>query len=377
VTIPAPRTGAAVGTSDDRLAWPDLAKGVCITLVVLWHVTSKALVPLPDAGGTATALWSSASVLLTPLRMPLFFAVSGYFAARAVRHPWRAVARGRIARPYYLHAVWLTVHTAVLAVAPLRTESAGSVTEFLGLLVLDVSNLWYLYALALYFVLARAGSRWPFATLAAAALVSAAVLVLEPPSWGNSSSLLQNAAFFLLGAYFPGAIDATARRARPATALAGCLAFAAASGAVHLVDAERVPLVGPGVALLGVWAGVTTAVVASRWRATGPLRRLGRLTLPVYVMHMPLLAGAVAALKLSGVQPGGWLLATGPAVATGALIATCLLVHRLLRLVGASFLFDLPGPGASAGRHAVARAVVDGRARADLPDVASTPSTRR
>src|SRR5262245_41932545 len=99
-----------------RLDWADVAKGACIVLVVLWHVIMKHYLrigwhvssPLPGA-------WGRASELLLPLRMPLFFAISGYFGAAAVGRPWRVLGRTKVAKFLYLYVLWLCVHTALLA----------------------------------------------------------------------------------------------------------------------------------------------------------------------------------------------------------------------------------------------------------------------
>jgi len=72
-------------------------------------------------------------------------------------------------------------------------------------------------------------------------------------------------------------------------------------------------------------------------------RALGRRTLPVYVMHMPVLAVLHALLigPLSthiGDQP--LLAMVEPVSMTGLVVAICLLAHRGLTRTG--WLFDLP-----------------------------------
>ena len=90
MTAPAPASAPA------RQQWADVAKGVCIVLVVLWHVIMKHYlqidwdVPVPLPG-----LWGLLGDLLLPLRMPVFFTLSGMLAANAVHRPWRAVAPWR------------------------------------------------------------------------------------------------------------------------------------------------------------------------------------------------------------------------------------------------------------------------------------------
>ena len=63
----------SAGVAPPRLAWADAAKGVCILLVVSWHVVVKDYLliswhiglPLPGA-------WGTLGEQFLPLRMPLF-----------------------------------------------------------------------------------------------------------------------------------------------------------------------------------------------------------------------------------------------------------------------------------------------------------------
>jgi hypothetical protein len=50
--------------------------------------------------------------------MPLFFTISGIFAARAVACHWRVLAKTRIAKLLYLYALWLLIHTLILTFTP-------------------------------------------------------------------------------------------------------------------------------------------------------------------------------------------------------------------------------------------------------------------
>ncbi|WJY63833.1 Acyltransferase family protein [Corynebacterium atrinae] len=65
-------------SAQQRLDWPDIAKGLSILGVVVLHVS------LAVPGGMDTML-AHANRLLDPLRMPLFFLVSGFFSAKVLR----------------------------------------------------------------------------------------------------------------------------------------------------------------------------------------------------------------------------------------------------------------------------------------------------
>ncbi|MFI7425557.1 pyridoxal-phosphate dependent enzyme [Micromonospora sp. NPDC049836] len=338
------------GPPAGRVLWADVAKGACIILVVLWHVIVKHYLqidwrldlPLPGA-------WGLFGEQLLPLRMPLFFTISGIFAAHAVARPWRVAARPRIARTLYLYATWLLIHTALLALAPgFPTDRATSLGGLLAQLTVTPSNLWYLYALAVYFALAKALRRvHPAVLLAGAGALSAlaATGLLDGP--GNRGQVYQNLVFFLAGVHARGhlqrwAAAATARR------LAGLgAAYAAALAGTALAGAAGWPGVRLLVSAVAVAFGLTAAARLARLPVIGAaLARLGRRTLPIYVLHMPvlallhrLLAGPVA--ELNG--PGRLLLAVGyPALLTAVVLALSLAVHRGLTAAGARWLFDLP-----------------------------------
>jgi uncharacterized membrane protein YcfT len=341
-------SGASVAAP--RVAWADVAKGVCILLVVSWHVVVKDYLlvdwhiglPLPGA-------WGTLGEQLLPLRMPLFFTISGVFAANAVLRPWPAVLRSRVARFLYLYAVWLAIHTAVLPVAPdLPTERARSVLGFVEQLTITPSNLWYLYALALYFVVAKLTRRLPvWAVLVPAAALSAVAAAGLVPTPSDRGGCYQNLVFFLAGLHFRPRIERLAQTAtRRRLWLAGG-AYAVALAVMASLRAQEWLGVWPAVTPLAVVFGVTAAARVPRWPAlTERLVRLGRVTLPIYVIHMPLLAGLHRLLvgPLSHLGGAGQLFAAAfyPPVATAAVVTGSLAIHRGLTAIGARWLFDLP-----------------------------------
>src|SRR5690606_26874555 len=102
-----PRPGLRMSTRG-REGWPDVVKGVCIILVVLWHVVVKHSSHLPwsEADGIPQ-LWTLVSAQLLPMRMPLFFLVSGMFAAGVVLAPGRTRLSERALRLGLLYGLWV------------------------------------------------------------------------------------------------------------------------------------------------------------------------------------------------------------------------------------------------------------------------------
>ncbi|MFI7075907.1 acyltransferase family protein [Micromonospora sp. NPDC049903] len=344
----APTTGAR--PSGGRLDWADVAKGGCILLVLLWHVIMKDYLQIdwrlevPVAGA-----WGTLGELLLPMRMPLFFTISGMFAATAVQRPWRAVGRPRVARFLYLYVIWLLIHTALLALAPgFPTDRATNPGELLAQLTVTPSNLWYLYALALYFVLAKALRRvHPALLLAAAGALSAvaAVGLLDTP--GNRGGLYQNLVFFLAGLHLRQYVQRWSAGVTSGRLLLAVGGYLAVLAAVRVTGAGQVPGVTPLVSVVAVLVGVALAVQLARWPLIRePLAALGRQTLPIYVIHMPVLAllHRLIAEPIADLGDSARLaLALGyPFSLTVLVLALSLGLHRALLAARATWLFDLP-----------------------------------
>lgn len=330
-----------------RSRWADVAKGVCILLVVLWHVIMKHYLridwhlawPIPGA-------WGVLGDQLLPLRMPVFFTISGMFAAAAAARPWSRVRRSRIATFGYLYVVWFALHTLVFSLVPdFDTLAAHSWAQALEYLTVTPTNLWYLLALVVYFVLAKVSLRLPTSlVLGAALLLSAAASAgwLDGP--GNRGQLYQNLFFFLAGLRLAphvhrwAAVAGLRLLALCATAYAGGLLL------MHALGAKQWFGVWPALCTLAVLTGIAGAVQLARIpRLSGGLAALGRNTLPIYVMHLPLLAltHLVLLRPLSALGPGPQLLLAVvlPVVLTALLVAVCLSLRR----AGGRWLFELPG----------------------------------
>jgi uncharacterized membrane protein YcfT len=342
-------TGAAASPTGTRLLWPDVAKGVCILLVVLHHLTTKHYVGLVPLGeGWLAQTWTALTLALKPVRMPLFFVLSGFFAASAVGRPWDEVSR-RVTAPYYVYVVWLLVLGGVFTVERSlvmnRTQDLG---ELLADLALASTGLWFLYALALYFLLARLLLRVPSAVaLGLAGTVTAAAYAF-PLEEANRTSVFVHFTWFLAGTRWPGLV-----RRLGGIDVPGLLPL--------LVVGYAGLLVVPGVPVLvlsacGVPLGLVAAgALARRSRLAPVVGGLGRRTLPVYVLHMPLLAvlhhSIDGTVRVAG--PAHLLvLAIYPVLASVLLVLACLGTHALLVRLGLGFLFELPSrpaPGRGAG----------------------------
>ncbi len=327
--------------SVDRLTWPDVAKGLCIALVVLHHVTGKHYATaLPGDLAWLAGPWAWTTSALKPLRMPLFFVISGFFAAGALRRPWRQVVGARLVSPYYLYVVWLVLHALIFSVEsdlPMNRSRDGG--ELLRDLVYASTGLWYLYALAAYFLVLKLLAPLPRRMVLATALTITVVGALLPIAEVNRAAVLQSFVYFAFGALYPGVVRRVAAgRTRWVTWTLAVTFFV-------LVAALR--RLGVPVELLSVLAvplGIRVAVEMTAWPAlANAAAHLGRRTLPVYVLHVPLLALVhhVPGLLPADVVPAA--AALYPLLLTAVLVGTSLVLARGLAAGGLGWLLARPG----------------------------------
>lgn len=349
-----PDADAAAPSPAGRLVWADAAKGLSIVLVVLHHLAQKHYgVVVPDGLEWLAQGWQALTSVLKPVRMPLFFLISGMFAAAALRRPWHRVRGPRALTPYYLYVVWVCVHAVVFARATaLPMNRTRDAADLLRDMLFASTSLWYLYALAAYFVLAKLLVGWDRRVVVAAAALLAATAGLLPIEAYNRVSVLHHFVYFALGAYFPDVVRHLAVR-RSALGLA--LLLAAYAGLAGLAGAlglpHRTTVLATSVAAVPLTLSLVVAA-SHAWPRVGlGAAAVGRRSLEVYVLHMPVLAGLHHLLAESvSVPDRAWPsaavaavpVAAYPLVATAALTAACLLL-RAGAVGPLRWLFVLPG----------------------------------
>lgn len=351
--------------SVDRLSWADIAKGASIVLVVLHHATTKQYdLLVPDHLSTIADGWTAVTRALKPVRMPLFFLVSGFFAARSIHRPWPMVTR-RIVTSAYLYVVWLLLTAAfTMWERELPMNRVQDLDELGPDLVFASTGLWFLYALVVYFLLTKATAALPAAVVLSGATAVAFAGALSPIEEVNRVSVLLHLVFFVLGARLPDVVGAAASWSRPGVLPVLVLGFV---GATALLATSGLP---SGIkvlvlSVLGLPAGVLASVRAARAARIAPaLSWVGRRTLPVYVLHIPLL-GTLHHLGLSPAM-GPDALALPLAVLYPILVAVMvtagsLLAHAALVQAGLGVLFRLPRAPRSMSMSATSQTPVTGQ----------------
>lgn len=324
-----------------RLEWLDFARGASILLVVMFHASTA----LEEHGAISELYWF-ASNLFGPIRMPVFFLVSGFLARGLLQKSWPYLLNQRVALLAYLFTIWTVIHFGVAVALPLGQDAplASLLTSFYR----PSSVLWFIWALALYLVVAKIGlSTAPLLAMATSVLLSAAVhsgyLAFESFVHGN---VLEFMPFFLFGAlYSAPAIRSEALKRRRYVVLSAAsylLLFA-------VLYEQWVPpgLSGPLallLAILGVNLGIGASILACRSERLARVPAfLGRNTLAVYVAHYPIVQ--LLALDSPFAWPSPWLEEVlAVPVVTGAAVILSLLLKAVADRLGAGWLYALPAP---------------------------------
>lgn len=279
-------------TGPGRIAWIDVAKAVCIVLVVLYHARHAASA-ITWGDVSATPFWWLAGAALRPFRMPVFFLMSGLLAASAIHHPWRKAAPGRVVRLLRVYGVWALLFAIVLPGFP-DGGFGFAPAKLLGLL-LGQSILWYLWALAVFFALTWVTREAPRGLLLIGVVIAACGASLIPGLSADTQAMLRCMMFFFLGARFRPEILRLAEAANVPRLLMALLA----TTAVLLLSWNLGSAFNPLLDIAGAVTGVFAAVLFAR---NAPLavrlaRPLTARTLPIYVLHFPLIVMGVELAK--------------------------------------------------------------------------------
>lgn len=322
----------------DRLEWVDAGRGIAILLVVAYHAARW----LPMAG-IPTAGWQEINASVATLRMPLFFCLSGMFARKWQEAGWADLFRGKLALLLWVFFVWQGLGEVVNFIG--LTVLSGRPSVKLAVLDLVLSpvfprlELWFLWALAIFFVLARATRQVPaWVRLAVTSVASAVALTLWHYTTGWNG-LLKYSFFFLVGLHLRSLLVRLSGAHR--LLRLGCLLGWA--GAVLLLSSSPIST-WPGayfvVACLGVLGGVSLATFLARVRG---LVWIGRNTLPIYVAHTPAIIVCACALSIASVPGTAALQVAAPPVVAAIAVAAALALHAAAVRTGpGNALYDLP-----------------------------------
>lgn len=335
------RTAPASG----RLAWVDIAKGICIILVVMMHST----LGVGEAMG-GEGFMHHIVEFAKPFRIPDFFLLSGLFLGRVVDREWRLFADRRIVHFTYFYLLWLVLQSAVKYAQITEGAGPGAFLAHLAYgLVEPYSTLWFIYLLAVFSVAVKLLRRVPGPVL----LIGAALLQLAPIHTGSTliDEFCERFVYFVAGYLFAARIFALADlvRAKAGLALLGLAAWAVIEAVFTFTPSgfpSRPNLASlPGVSLVLGAAGALAIVAGAALltKAGGPvtaaLRACGERSIVIYLAFFLPMAALRTALIRSGVIDDVGLVSL---LVTMAAVAVPLGIERLVRHTPARFLFRRP-----------------------------------
>jgi len=345
-------------TPPTRVAWLDLARAVSIVLVVMYHVGVGANTELlggPDR--SAARWWSEANLALVPLRMPLFFAISGVLAAGALHRPWSRVLRPRILDLLWPYLLWSMIFaiTGFPRYAP--DDPGGFVLEELRGLLMIASPYWFIAALPIFFLLTRLSRSRPRLAVALALVAYAVSPFLEEAMRGRQLhpdliygvwKLTDNLLWYTLGYAARAWILRLGERARLGPGLLLAAVFALLALTVLRADLplgalRALELVA---SVSGLLACVLIFPLLTRRRSLARAgEHLGSRTLVIYLVH-PVVINVLVLLWRDGeIESGAAALARDvlmvPAAAALA-VAVALLLDAVVTRFGPRWLFSAP-----------------------------------
>ncbi len=227
-------------TPKARMDWPDIAKGLSILGVVLLHVTLN--VP-----GAKDSFLAEINHFLDPLRMSLFFLVSGFFSVKVLNQTFGQLFRGRLWFFLVPYVLWAPVDLLASRVEGLL-YSGHRLPDFwyyINKLINSTNMYWFLYFLILFNLILWATRKLPGWAICVVLLLPWLLM----PAFGENEVLRKTIIYlpaFFIGAYFRPLITRFAEAAsRPKAVIIAVAFYVSGMGVVAYADFLETRMPGP------------------------------------------------------------------------------------------------------------------------------------
>ncbi|MEP1207170.1 MAG: acyltransferase family protein [Rhizobiaceae bacterium] len=337
-----------------RVPWVDIAKGICIILVVMMHTT----LGLEKAAGVTG--WMHYLVeFAKPFRMPDFFLISGLFLAATINRPWRLYLDRKVVHFFYFYCLWVIIQLAVKT--PFKLAEGYTLMEMGGTLILSTiqpfGTLWFIYMLPVFFVVTKFFKAYPWHLFAAAVvlqmlpintsffwpqIVGQLGFISVDDHWVLIDEFCSFYVYFLAGYLFAPRIFALAEWVQNhiGPAILGLAAWVLTNLTLVVLNLAHLPLISLALGGAGAVAIVTMASLLTQLKPGKALNYLGAHSIVVYLaFFIPMVLARLAFLKLlPGLDVG-----TMAAFSTAFAVVAPLIGLALIRTVGFGyFLFYRP-----------------------------------
>lgn len=328
-----------------QLPWADSARALCVCLVVLMHAEAQVAVAGWAEYDRIIDIWHSINTFLQPIRMPTFFTISGILVSDSIYRPKAHSPRKGFFKPMYLYVIWAAIFAWLVPNYPAFDDTEVKLIDRIKEILLLGSPAWYLYALGLYYLIARAMRSLGLSTamvLAVCFLISLFGAILLPNEEVYASKLSHCLFFFVAGVRLKDRIIAFAE----AATLTRCAVFLAmyvvCSILAHHVDLHLLPL---DMAAMGFGLTAFSLIYARLGSFADAARWVGRRTLFIYLLHFPLICSMSAVTRRyldHRVLESFWAGMAYPVVATVVIVPASLALGVLMKRIGLNWLFELP-----------------------------------
>lgn len=328
----------------DRQDYFDFAKGMSIILVVFFHST----IALNDYGLASSNYWLINN-LMSPIRMPVFFFISGFLAKGTINSINRGKFLNKVYNFIYLFMAWTSIH---LVWQFLYSGSPPpELKDWINSAYSPSGVLWFIWALAIYFCIARTGKFFKkeaifLLSLALSLMTCAGILEFENYVHNNLLTFLP---IFLFGAWYSENLVTSPIILHPISLPISTILFVA----LFIVSyRENVPGIWNGLVILismtlGVIVGLTISVFLCRFTIISKIPKfIGKNTLGIYVAHSPIVGFLAAIISLSSYNTKITSLIGVPLVSIAAIFMS-LGLKVFLERIGFWWLYKFPGKPSS------------------------------
>lgn len=320
----------------DRIEWVDFAKGICIILVVLLNTTHG----VQQATGEIS-IFEPFNDWAKPFRMPDFFFIAGLFLMRRIDRPWRSYLDTKVAHFAYFYVIWMTVWYVVRLPQYIDQMGLSSALFLYAKSFVDpLGSLWFIYMLAVFFVVAKLSKTLPVWLVFIAAAILHSLQIQT--GWKVVDEFTARFVYFYAGFIFAPiafAIATYLTKQKGAALIAGLTIWAVLHTWAVESQLAQLPVLSLIAGFIGVGAVVTIGVLLSKSRLGEPVRYLGANTLTVFLSYFLFsVATRIVLLKTGFVEDTSVVIFIASLVGIAGPVA----LHWLIKTTPLAFIYHRP-----------------------------------
>jgi hypothetical protein len=329
-----------------------VTRAMCVIFIVLFHFLIWVYFPgINNDEGTLVEGWQTFADLTSAFRLPLLFIASGLIVGPRIRRGFKDQKNVlRAASSYWLYVVWLTIFALCsIFVKPGYPLRVSSFESYLAQLLRPRTILWFILTLVVWTLVLCALRRMrPAVNLAIALTVSVASGFIPRVIGGDLYlQVLYYGVFFAFGVYAAPVARWLAARPHWWKVILGVVAFSFAISVIPYIQKSEIP----GASSIRIVKDLICALSLIPIAATialvpkvgEGLAYLGRRTLPIYVLQLPIL-WAIIALRPRMPWGSEIFRLLSPFLFLAVIVLLALAIHWFLMHSPGRVLFELPEP---------------------------------